>query len=90
MVHKGEFVAPGAPLAKVSDATRAKLVLYLSPEEVEKIENRTVYLDGKQTSYRINKVWRVADEKFVSSYRAEIYLPAPQSYFSKLVKVEIK
>ena len=90
MVHTGEFVAPGAPLAKVSDATRAKLVLYLSPEEAEGIEKRTVYLDGKQTPYHIDKVWRVADEKFVSSYRAEIYLPAPKRYFSKLVKVEIK
>jgi hypothetical protein len=32
----------------------------------------------------------VADEKFISSYRAEIYIPAPEGSFSKLVKVEIK
>jgi multidrug efflux pump subunit AcrA (membrane-fusion protein) len=90
MVREGDFVAPGSPLAQVEDASRAKLVLFLEPEELEGIESKTVYIDEKQTEYKINKVWRVADEKFISSYRAEIYIPAPKNAFSKLVKVEIK
>ena len=51
---------------------------------------RVIYLDGEKTEYKVNKVWRVADEKFISSYRAEIYIPSPKNSFSKLVKVEIK
>ena len=90
MVRKGDFVNPGAALAQVEDASKAKLVLFLEPEELDKVEQKTVYLDGKKTEYKVNKVWRIADEKFISSYRAEIYIPAPQSSFSKLVKVEIK
>jgi len=90
MVRKGDFVNPGSALAQVEDASRAKLVLFLEPEELDKIEQKTVYLDGEKTEYKVNKVWRVADEKFISSYRAEIYIPAPENSFSKLVKVEIK
>lgn len=90
IVRKGDFVAPGSALAQVEDASRAKLVLYLESSEMEDLEHKIVYLDGKKTEYKVDKVWRVADEKFISSYRAEIYIPAPKTSFSKLVKVEIK
>ncbi len=90
MVRKGDYVTPGSPLAKIVDASRAKLVLFLDQEELVDIGNKTVYLDDKKTEYKVDKVWKVADEKFISSYRAEIYLPAPESSFSKLIKVEFK
>jgi len=90
MVRKGDFVNPGTALAEVQDATKAKLVLFLEPEELDQIDQKIVYLDGKKTEYKVNKVWKVADEKFISSYRAEIYMPAPKDLFSKLIKVEIK
>jgi hypothetical protein len=90
MVRKGDYVAPGSPLARVVDASRAKLVLFLEPAELEQIEQKTVYLNGEKTEYKVDKVWRVADEKFISSYRAEIYIAAPKGSFSKLMKVEVK
>lgn len=90
MVRKGDYVNPGSSLAKVVDASRAKLVLFLDPEEIEGLEKKAVYLDGEKTEYKVDKVWKVADEKFISSYRAEIYLPAPEGSFSKLVKVELR
>ena len=90
MVRKGDYVAPGSSLARVVDTNRAKLVLFLEPSELEQLEQKTVYLNGEKTAYKVDKVWRVADEKFISSYRAEIYIPAPKGSFSKLMKVEIK
>jgi multidrug efflux pump subunit AcrA (membrane-fusion protein) len=90
MVRKGDFVAPGTPIARIDDAKKAKLVLFLDPEELDGVKKKTVYLDDKKTMYRVNKVWRIADEKYISSYRAEIYIPAPKTRFSKLVKVEMK
>ena len=90
MVRKGDFVNPGTPLADVQDISKAKLVLFLEPEELKDVRSKAVYIDGKKTDYRVNKVWNVADEKFISSYRAEIYLPAPKERFSKLMKVELK
>ncbi len=90
MVRKGDYVTPGSPLAKIVDASRAKLVLFLDQEELADIGNKTIYIDDEKTEYKVDKVWKVADEKFISSYRAEIYLPAPESSFSKLIKVEFK
>ena len=90
MVRKGDYVAPGSALVQVMDASRAKLVLFLEPETLKNIDEKIVYLDGEKTDYKIDKVWKIADEKFISSYRAEIYIPSPKGVFSKLVKVEIK
>ena len=90
MVRKGDYVAPGSPLANVADASKAKLVLFLESSELENIEQKSVYLNNEKTDYSVDKVWRIADEKFISSYRAEIYIPAPKASFSKLIKVEIK
>jgi len=90
MVRKGDYVNPGSALAEVQDATRAKLVLFLEPEELIDITQKTVYLDDLKTEYKVDKVWKVADAKFISSYKVEIYLPAPKGVFSKLMKVEIK
>ncbi len=90
MVGKGDFVNPGTALAEVKDASRAKLVLFLDAQELQNVKEKIVYLDGNKTEYKVDKVWKVADEKFISSYRIEIVIPAPKDMFSKLVKVEIK
>lgn len=90
LVRKGDFVAPGSVLAQVMDASKAKLVVYLDREELENITQKSIYLDGEKRAYKVDKVWRVADEKFISSYKAEIYIDAPKDTFSKLLKVEIK
>jgi hypothetical protein len=90
IVRKGDFVAPGTPLAKVEDLSRGKLVLFLEPEEVADLKSKKIYLNDKETDYTVSKLWRVADEKYISSYRAEIYLPVKEGQFSQLIKVEIK
>ena len=90
MIRKGDFVNPGTALAQIEDISSAKLVLFLDSEELKGLQTKAVYINGKKTAYKINKVWRVADEKFISSYRAEIYIPTPKGLFSKLMKIELK
>jgi len=90
LVHKGEYVMPATPLAVVDDLHQAKLVLFLTSEELENIEQKSLYLNGKKSHYTIHKIWKVTDEKFISTYRAEVFIDAPKNYFSQLVKVEIK
>lgn len=89
-VRKGDFVNPGSPLATIQDHTRAKLTLFLEPSELKGIGEKRVFIDGKETAYKVDKVWSSADEKFISSYRAEIYIDTPEGHFSRLVKVELK
>jgi hypothetical protein len=74
----------------VQDLSRGKLILFLESSELKDVRSKKVFIDGKETQYRVDKVWHVADEKFISSYRVEIYIDKPGNYFSKLVKVELK
>jgi multidrug resistance efflux pump len=89
-VRKGDYVAPGTPIARIDDTSKAKLVLFVPQKELEGIENKTVLINGKTTDYKVSKVWRVSDEVYMSSYRVEIVIDAPKDAFSKLVKVELK
>jgi len=94
MVHTGEFASPGLPIATVQDITRAQLILYLDRDEIKdaegkRIEDKTIYLDDKPTRLKIDRLWKVADTQYISSYRARIIL-LPKYPFSKLVKIEFK
>jgi len=90
LVNKGDFVNMGTPLAQVKDLSSAKLVLFLETAELENIKTKTIYINDKISDYTVSKIWKVADEKFISSYRTEIIIPNPKESFSKLLKVEFK
>ncbi len=85
----GEFVTVGTPLLKLDNISKAKLTIYLSEDELKSINNKKIYINGKKTDLKFNKIWKIADEEYISSYKAEIILK-PFNEFSKLVKVEIK
>jgi len=94
MVHTGEFASPGLPLAVVSDITRAQLIVYLDRNEMQnaegkKISDMTIYIDGEPTQLKIDRLWKIADTQYVSSYKARITL-LPKYPFSKLLKIEFK
>ncbi len=90
LVNKGDFVNMGTPLAQVQDLSKGKLVLFLESTELQNIKSKTIYIDGKVSKFKVSKIWQVADEKFISSYRTEILINNPQGNFSKLLKVEFK
>ena len=88
-VKVGEFVTMGMPIATLSNIKKAKLTIYLSKEELANLDSKSIYINGKKTALKFSKVWKVADKKYISSYRAEIILK-PVENFSTLMKVEIK
>jgi len=90
LVHKGDFVNMGTPLAQVQELTKGKLVLFLESEELKDIKSKTIYIDDKASKLKVSKIWKVTDEKFISSYRTEIIINHPKENFSKLLKVEFK
>jgi len=90
-VRAGDFVNPSTPIATVANLNQAKLVLYLEEEEVQAIDSKTLYINDKVSNARVDRVWSVADEKFISSYKAWIILQNPKiEDFSKLFKIEFK
>jgi multidrug resistance efflux pump len=89
MVRAGEFAASGLPLAVADDLSKAKLTIYLDRDELKDIQNKKAYIDGAEDGVAISRIWREADEKFISAYRAEILLE-PTHPFSTLLKIEVK
>lgn len=88
-VRPGQVVPMAANVAKIADTSKGKLVIYLDPEDIEGIETKRVYLDGVKTSYKVERLLKIADSKNISKYRAEILVKAPE-LFSKLLKVELR
>ncbi|BCD68271.1 HlyD family efflux transporter periplasmic adaptor subunit [Nitratiruptor sp. YY09-18] len=85
----GDFVAMGAPLVDVADITKAKVTLYLSPQEIEGIKEKKIFINGKRVVGEFITLHRITDTNFITQYKAEIAIPAPK-IFGKIVKVEIK
>ena len=88
-VKPDDFVNMGATLAEVYDISEGKLTIFLSADDAQFVEEKRLYLDDVATDIKPSVIWPVADKENISSYRTEIYIPAP-SRFSKLVKVEWK
>ncbi|BBG65558.1 hypothetical protein NNO_0855 [Hydrogenimonas sp.] len=89
-VRADDYVNPGVVLLTAMDTSRGRLSLFLDADEVENIDSKKIYLNGKETNLKFSKVLKVADTVHISSYRAEIIVNKPEGLFSKLVKVEIK
>jgi len=88
-VTKGDFVNVGTLLVDAYDISKGKLTIFLSKEDVDAVDSSVVYINDKATDIKINKIWKVVDTQNISSYRAEIIIPAPKR-FSELLKVEFK
>lgn len=88
-VKKGDYVNIGTSLVDAYDVSKGKLTIYLSREDVDLAKNGKIFLDGKESNLKVDKIWDVADKENISAYKAEILIPAPKR-FSNLVKVEFK
>jgi len=88
-VKKGQVVNPGMMLSQVADISKAKLTIYLNARDMKDAKSKVIYLDGKKTDYKIDRLWEIADAIHLSSYKAEIIIKAPK-HFSELMKVELK
>lgn len=88
-VKKDDFVSPGTLLYETKDFSKGKLEIFIPISDYEKVLDKKIFLDGVETKLKINKIYKVADSKHISSYKCEILVPAPKK-FSKLVKIEFK
>lgn len=88
-VKKGDYVTPGTLLYESKDLSKAKLEIYIPISDYDSISNKTIYLDGKKSDLKIDKIYKVADSKHISSYKVEIIVPNPKT-FSRLIKIEFK
>lgn len=88
-VKEGDFVSSGTLLYETKDLSRAKLEIFIPIDKTDEYKKMAIYLDGARTNLKISKIFKVADSKYISSYKCEIVVPNPKK-FSKLVKVEFR
>ena len=88
-VKVGQVVNKATPLATVVDTSKAILTIYLDENDLKNRDNLSVYIDGKKSNYKLDRVLNIADSKNISKYKAQIIIKAPK-LFSKLVKVELR
>jgi multidrug resistance efflux pump len=87
-VTEGDYLNPGAQVMSLQDISKAKLELFLAPEEIEATE---VFIEGKKHEKGFDKIWKVTDDTHISSYKAQIVLEQIDGYrFGQLLKVEVK
>ena len=88
-VKQDDYVAPGVVLMQAMDVSKAKATIYLSYEDRENLDKKSIYINGKKSDVKFYKVWNITDTTNISSYKAEILLPSPKE-FSKVIKIELK
>ncbi len=88
-VEEGDYVNPGTLLYEAKDLSKGKLEIYVPIDDIETIKSKDIYIDGKKSDLKLNKIYEVADSKHISSYKVEIVIPSPK-VFSRLVKIEFK
>jgi len=88
-VKKGDYVNPGTLLYESKDLSKAKLEIFVPIMEVENLKNKTIFIDGKKSNVKINKIYTIADTQHISSYKVQLLVPNVKT-FSRLVKIEFK
>lgn len=88
-VNKADYVNPGVLLYEAKDLTKGKLEFFVPISTIKEIENKIIYLDGKRSNIKIDKIFKVADSTHISSYKIRLILENIKT-FSRLVKIEFK
>jgi hypothetical protein len=88
-VNKGDYVNPGTLLYEAKDLSKSKLEFYVPISSVSNLETKMIYLDGKKSEVKIDKIYKVADSTHISSYKVKLVLDDNKN-FSRLVKIEFK
>ena len=88
-VKVGQFVNKSTPLATLVDTSKAILTIYLNQDDALVAKNKTIYINDKKTSYKIDRLLNIADSKNISKYMAQIIIKSPK-LFSKLLKIELR
>ena len=87
-VNKGDYVNFSTPLATTMDIRKVKINIFIPINKIVSIKNKKIYINGKLSNFKIDKIYKVADSKYVTSYKVEIVGQYPK--ISDIVKVEFR
>ena len=87
-VEKGDYVNVGRDIALGYDLSKEKIDIYVPIDKIDTIKNKKVYINGKKSNFKISKIYKVTDTKYITSYKVE--LVGNGLKFGDIVKVEFK
>lgn len=91
-VREGNYVDVGSKIMDVFDVSKEKIELYVRAKEIEGIQSKSIFINGKKSEYKIEKVSQVRDGVNLSSFLVRIVKKnfKPKRYFGTVVKVEFR
>jgi len=87
-VNKGDYVNVAAPIATTMDINKVKISLFIPIDKIDSIKYKKIYINEKASNFKIDKIYKVADNKYITSYKVEIIGKYPK--ISDIVKVEFR
>lgn len=85
-VDKGDYVSTGSELATAYDTSKSKLIVYVSSDDYNNIDNKEVLINSQKGIAKVEKIDRTVDETYVSAHK--VTLTIDDKEFGKIVKVE--
>ena len=71
-VSKGDYVVPGGKIALGYDISKEKIDIYVPIDKINSIKNKVIYINSKKSSFKISKIWKMTDTKYITSYKVEL------------------
>jgi len=87
-VEKGDYVNIGRDIALGYDLNKEKIDIYIPIDKIDTIKNKKVYINGKKSNFKISKIYKVTDTKYITSYKVELIGKGLK--FGDIVNVEFK
>lgn len=91
-VRKGDYVNVGEKLFDSYDISKLSLELYVRLEDITDIDKKVVFIDGKPSAFKLEKLSRLKDSQNISTYYVKLIAPnSDRDYrFSKVVRVAFR
>ncbi len=72
IISKDDYINPGMIVAKGYNINKQKLYIYVPIDQINQIKNKKVYINNKKSDFKIYKIWKVPDSKYITSYKVEL------------------
>jgi len=59
-------------VARGYDISKQKLYIYVPIDKIDSIKNKKVYINKKRSNFKIYKIWKIPDDKYITSYKVEL------------------
>jgi len=87
-VNKGDYVTFATPIATIMNINKVKVDIFVPINKIDSIKNKKIYVNNKISDFKIDKIYKVADNKYVTSYKVELIGKYPK--ISDIIKIEFK